>query len=129
MIDSKSVLIVEDEKSLQKLYFTFLSVLGFSQILIANNGVEAIKIYKNCSEKPNLILMDYRMPLKNGIETATEIFAINKFSKVIFLSADDSLILQARSIGSSKFLSKPFNLKDLKIAIESVLNDEKPLEI
>ncbi len=123
MYSSKGVLIVEDDKSLQKLYGKFLNLLGFSKISIANNGLEAIEIYKKLPEKPDLILMDYRMPLKNGIETAREILANNnKTSKVIFLSADVSIIPQTRSLGVFSFLPKPFMFKELKAAIESALN-------
>ncbi len=124
MITSKSALIVEDDISLQHLYANFLKVLGIPKVLTANNGREAIEIFKNCAEKPPLILMDYRMPIKNGIETTKELLAIDPTIKVIFLSADDSIVKEARLLGVYAFLTKPFKFKELESVIISAFGNK-----
>ncbi len=95
---------------------------GFQIIGIANNGDEAVKMYKDFSEKPEIILMDHRMPMKNGIETTKEILQISNHSKIIFASADNSIKKLALSIGAISFLEKPFELKQLVNEIRKVLN-------
>ena len=75
------------------------------------------------SEKPKVILMDHRMPLKDGIEASKEILQINNSTKIIFVSADASVKEEALSIGVFCFKDKPFTIENLidsiQIALES----------
>ncbi|MFX0177074.1 MAG: response regulator [Candidatus Hodarchaeota archaeon] len=116
-----SILIVEDDLSLQRLYEMMLKTFGYTIIGKANNGKEAIEIFTSSTPKPDIILMDHRMPIKNGIETAIEILNLNSHSKIIFTSADNSVKKQALSIGATSFLEKPFNLEKLHNEIEKIL--------
>ena len=88
-----TILIVEDDKSTQRLYKMILETSGHQVIGTAYNGEEAVKLYRTILDKPDIILMDYRMPFKDGIETTKEILQldINNHSKIIFLSADESI--------------------------------------
>ena len=70
-------------------------------------------MYKSFSEKPDIILMDHRMPIKNGIETLREILQIDNHSKIIFMSADNSVKEEALSLGAISFKDKPFTSKRL----------------
>ena len=67
-----SVFIVEDDKSIQMLYQKILKLVGFHIIGIANNGEEAIAMFREFNDKPEIIIMDHRMPVKNGIEATKE---------------------------------------------------------
>jgi len=53
---------------------------------IANNGEEAIKMFRSFNEKPDIIILDYRMPIKNGLDTLKEILQIDHSSRIIFAS-------------------------------------------
>ncbi len=117
-----SALIVEDEGSLRELYSRYLKFLGIPIVLKASNGVEAITIFKQSAIKPLLILMDYRMPLKNGIDTTKELLGLDPTIKVIFLSADESIVKEALDLGVFAFLPKPFKFKELEIIIKSALS-------
>ena len=86
-----NVFIVEDEPSLQKLYKMVLDDPKYKIVGVAKNGVEAIEKFRSYSLKPDIILMDHRMPLKNGIDAAREIMQINSKSKIIFISADETV--------------------------------------
>ena len=55
---------------------------GFQVLGIANNGDEAIKMFKNFSKKPDIIILDYRMPIKNGLDALKEILQIDHDSRV-----------------------------------------------
>ena len=70
-------------------------------------------MFKSFLKKPDIILMDHRMPIKNGIEASKEIMKIDGKTKIIFLSADNSIKEEALSIGVIKFRDKPFSIKQL----------------
>jgi two-component system chemotaxis response regulator CheY len=115
------VLIVEDDLSLQRLYEMMLKTFSYNIIGKASNGREAIEIFTSSTKKPDIVLMDHRMPIKNGIETAKELLKLNSHSRIIFTSADNSVKKQALSIGAASFLEKPFNLEQLHNEIQKVL--------
>ena len=116
-----TILIVEDDLSLLNLYKMMLEFEGFDTYS-ANNGEKAVNLFKSFSEKPNIILMDHRMPIKNGIDAAKEILAIDYKAKIIFVSADASVKNKALSIGAIKFIKKPFSHDFLIRSIKAILN-------
>jgi len=118
----KSVFIVEDDKSIQMLYQKILKLVGFTVIGIANNGDEAVSMFKAFNDKPEIIIMDHRMPVKNGIEATKEILLIDNTVKIIFASADKSVRDEALAIGSVGFIDKPFSLDRLVKKIKEVSN-------
>ena len=105
-----SILIVEDDSSLRTLYSRMLNILGH-KVSDAGNGQEAVDVCKLL--KPDIILMDYRMPVKNGIEAMKEILQFNNNVKIIFVSADKSIKNEALSLGAVEFVEKPFKLTRL----------------
>ena len=108
-----SVFIVEDEPILQYLYERLLKSAGYLVMATAKNGEDAIHKFRMFQNKPDFILMDYRMPIKNGLEAMEEILRINSSSKIIFASADRSIKGRALSSGAIGFLEKPFDSEDL----------------
>jgi len=104
---------VEDDLSLQKLYEMMISTFGYKVAGKANNGKEAIEMYNALTNKPNVILMDHRMPIQNGLDTALILLKFKKPPKIIFTSADISIKAQALAIGGLTFLEKPFSVKAL----------------
>ena len=107
-----------------------LSAYGFDVIGTAKNGEEAVEMYENFSVKPDIIIMDYRMPIKNGIEASKDILQINKNAKIIFASADTSVKEIANSIGVVSFKTKPFSNQKLLDNINKILkrNDYHTVE-
>lgn len=118
------VFIVEDDPSIQFLYSEYLNINGFDIAGIANDGEEAVTMFKSFSEKPMVIIMDHRMPNKNGLEALKEIIQIEPRIKVIFASADDRIKEYVLSLGAFDFKKKPFDMNSLmdtvKIAINSI---------
>ncbi|MHA1509695.1 MAG: response regulator [Promethearchaeota archaeon] len=104
---------MEDDLSLQKLYEMMISTFGYKVAGKANNGKEAIEMYNALTNKPNVILMDHRMPIQNGLDTALILLKFKKPPKIIFTSADISIKAQALAIGGLTFLEKPFSVKTL----------------
>ena len=121
------IFIVDDDQSLQRLYTLILTDAGFEIIATAFNGKSAIEKYNNLKDKPDIVLMDHRMPIKNGLDAMSEILQINNHVKVIFASADISIKQKALKLGACAFLDKPFNMRKLLSIIQKV-NEEIVLE-
>jgi two-component system chemotaxis response regulator CheY len=99
---------------------------GFNVAGMAKNGKEAIEIYKSLSIKPDVIIMDHRMPIMNGIEASKEILSYDEHAKIIFASADMTVKQQASSMGVISFKSKPFDIKQLINNVKKAI--EKPID-
>ncbi len=123
-----SILIVEDDIYLQKLYEMMLKAQGFKIIGKAGNGSEAINIFKSLRDKPDIVLMDHRMPIKNGIDTTFELTKLNSHTKIIFISADNSVKKQALSIGAKSFIEKPFSIDQLNNEIKKIIENSKVMK-
>ena len=120
---------MEDDFSLRRLYEMILSNSGFKVIATAENGDTALKMFKSFSTLPDIILMDHRMPIKNGLETMKEILEISQYPKIIFVSADVSVKQKALSSGSVSFLEKPFSIEVLLKEIKEVLSKSQAQDI
>ena len=94
---------------------------GYEIAGIANNGEKAVFMFKSFSEKLKVILMDHRMPIKNGIETIKEILQIDTNPKIIFMSADESVKEEALAMGAFCFVDKPFDFELLLTSIKKAL--------
>ena len=95
---------------------------GFQVLGIANNGEEAIKMFSAFSEKPDIIILDYRMPIKNGMDALKEILQMDHDSKVIFASADKTIKEEVYANGAMGFLDKPFTHQKLITTLNKCLN-------
>jgi two-component system chemotaxis response regulator CheY len=77
-------------------------------VFSARDGDEAIEIFKRMKAKPDAIIMDHRMPGKDGIETTRELLRIDPSIPIIFSSADESVREEALRAGAVSFWAKPF---------------------
>jgi two-component system chemotaxis response regulator CheY len=112
------VAIVEDEKDLVKVYEKMLARHGIRICFVAYDGLEAVKKFIECTPKPHVVLMDYRLPIMNGIDATKEILKIDSTAKIIFLSADIYVKDEAMRAGASIFLKKPASIRDITDAVE-----------
>lgn len=107
---------------IQRLYELYLSGEKIVIMGKAYDGLEAIEKYKKFSEKPSFIIMDYRMPIKDGLEVTEEILKMDRNAKIIFVSADESIKDIAITIGAKMFIKKPFIFKDFMNEVTNLLN-------
>ena len=107
----KTVLVAEDEESNYELVRIVLQKRY--RLLRAHNGIEAVTL--NEDEKPDLILMDIRMPGMNGLDATRIIKEVSHDTPVIALSAYafDENIKEAMAAGCDEFMAKPFRVEDL----------------
>ncbi len=117
-----NILLADDHQLVRKGFRALLEELDFVEIVgEAANGKEAINLLRN-GAKPNVALLDYEMPLINGLE-ATEIIKRDHFGvKVIILTMLESkeLVQEAVEKGVSGFLFKSTSLEALSEAIQRV---------
>ena len=104
-----------------------MKLKGHEIVTKAFNGVEALEIYKASQNAPEIIIMDHRMPSKNGIETTKEILSINPDCKIIFVSADYSIRDKALEAGAIDFLEKPVDFSILFRIIEKCNSDSNKI--
>ena len=100
-------------------YADAIEAYGHRVVGRAEDGLAAVELYKNLSEKPDLVIMDHRLPLQTGLEAAREIMAFDQSAKVIFATADMSVEREALAAGAIGFEKKPFPLSRLIENIES----------
>jgi len=117
-----SIFIIENDKSLQQLYEKILENNGFKVIGKESSGGAAIVKLKSFSEMPDVILMDYRMPKKNGIETTREILNFDKNARIIIISGDLTIENEVLNQGAKLFIKKPFSYHELVKGINMLSN-------
>lgn len=110
-MNKKSILVAEDEDSNYELVKIVLQKRY--RLLRAHNGIEAVTI--NEEEKPDLILMDIRMPEMNGLDATRIIKEVNADTPVVALSAYafEENIRDAKNAGCDEFMAKPFKVENL----------------
>ncbi|MGD7024698.1 response regulator transcription factor [Rossellomorea vietnamensis] len=122
----KQLLLAEDEDVLRSLILDTLEDEGY-EIHEACDGEEAEALAS--SKKFDLILLDYMMPAKTGLEVISTIRTggINKNTKIMMLTAksqksDEKMIMEA---GADYFLSKPFSPMLLVEKVEEILTEDE----
>jgi two-component system chemotaxis response regulator CheY len=115
-----SVMIVDDEEMLHELYGKLLELKGYRVVASAYNGEEAVEMYRHSEERPDLVLMDHRMPVKSGLDAMAEILEIDGTAQIVFLTADAMVAEQAIASGAADVLLKPFRLDVLHKTVADV---------
>jgi two-component system response regulator AlgR len=110
------ILIADDEAPARNRLQELLSEIpDVSVVAEAKNGKEALEL---CSEnRPDLVLLDIRMPKMDGIEAAGHLQKIEPPPAIIFTTAYDSYAMQAFDIHAVDYLLKPIRLERLQSAI------------
>jgi two-component system, cell cycle response regulator DivK len=121
------ILIVEDNEKNRKLLRKVLQRLGYRTVEV-ETGEDAVEMARERS--PDLVLMDYRLPRIDGIETFRRLRADPgiRHMPVVAVTAsampEDSA--RMRRAGFDGFETKPINVKNLVATIESLLASSKP---
>ena len=115
----KTILIVDDKKSAQRLVADYLTENGFRTVT-ANNGREALFVARH--EKPDLVLLDVMMPEMDGFEFM-RYFRKERNTPVIMLTArvaeTDKVV--GLELGADDYVTKPFGMAELVARIRAVL--------
>jgi CheY-like chemotaxis protein len=123
---SARVFVVDDEDFIRDLYKDMFESRGHT-VFSAKDGEEAIQLIKTMPSKPDAIIMDHRMPGKDGIETTKEIRKFDPTIPVIFSSADETVREKAIMAGAVSFWTKPFPISMLIDATVDIVNARRKL--
>ena len=112
---------VDDQPSIRLLLTELLQAEGF-QVEQAEDGVRALELYKTFL--PDLLVLDMKMPLMNGIEILRQLSLEQHRPHVIMMSAynEFDFIEQASSLGVSAYISKPFDIEEICAQIIRMLD-------
>jgi len=93
------------------------------EMIEATNGEEAVEKYK--TEKPDLVILDIRMPVLDGMEALKQIINFDKNAKVIMMSSIDytKTITEAKILGIKQYIVKPFKPTKFLQVVHEVLED------
>jgi response regulator NasT len=115
------IIIAEDETFIRMDLKEELQKQGYLVVGDVGDGLSAVNLAREL--RPDLVVMDIRMPEMDGI-SAAEVLTREKIAPVVLLTAfsDDELIDRARNAGVVHYVTKPWRQSDLKPAIEIALN-------
>jgi DNA-binding NtrC family response regulator len=117
------VFLLDDEELIVAVLTKALKQEGY-EIYAATETTDIIDKIK--SFNPDLLLMDIRMPDRNGIDILQEIKSDGLTTPVVMLTADDTAdtAVKAMKIGASDYLTKPFNTDEVKMVIKNIIEKE-----
>jgi two-component system, cell cycle sensor histidine kinase and response regulator CckA len=123
-----TVLLVEDEPMVRKISEAVLRSLGFA-VLVAQDGVEAVEIFRHHAHEVRFVICDLTMPRMNGWETLAALRGLAPGIPVILASGYDEAHVMAGDHPElpQAFLSKPYQLQGLRDAIGRALVHGKKL--
>lgn len=119
-----SILYIEDDKEVLE-NVTFLLNTYAQNIYTAEDGETALELY--FKHKPDIVISDINIPKIDGLSVANKIRKENNTVPIIIMSAhtESDKLLKAIDIGVSSYVTKPFTLEDLKLAIEKAIDAKK----
>ena len=112
-----AVAIVDDDPQLVRTYELLFKRRHVPVSFVACDSYSALEQFKNINPKPRVVIIDYRMPYMNGLDLMAEILKLAPETKIVFISADDSVRQEAIEAGAHVFLKKPTSLKEIMESI------------
>lgn len=112
------VLLADDSGTMRTIIRRALESLGITGTVEASDGLQAVELFK--SGTFDLVLTDWNMPGKTGIEVVREIRAINKQVPIVMVTteAEKDRVVAAIQAGVSDYLVKPFTTEVLQKKLE-----------
>jgi DNA-binding NtrC family response regulator len=114
------VLIADDEKNMRWVLAQALEADEY-EVVQAEDGKEALAAI--AEQAPDIMILDHRMPAPDGMEVLRRVRAENHRFPIIMLTAHGNVetAVDAMKAGATEYLTKPFDLEELKIAIDKAL--------
>jgi len=123
---TKKILVMDDEQTIRDIASRMLKHLGFTDIVTANNGSEALALYEKAmadGEPFNIVIMDLTVPGNmGGKEAIKELLKLDPGAQAVVSSgyASDPIISDYQRYGFSGVLVKPYTMEELKSVISNI---------
>jgi signal transduction histidine kinase len=120
---NETILVVEDDAPIRRFAEEFLTSLGY-RVLLAEDGQDAVDIFRQNKEQIKLVLIDTIMPKKNGLEASEEIKAIRPGIKILFTSGHTADLTHDRGLiqKEAELITKPLRPYELSCKLREMLN-------
>ncbi len=112
------ILIVDDSNFIKTIMKSILAEGGYTDVIEAENGKEAIQ--KTVSESPDLVLLDIVMGDMDGLEVLKQIGTKTKVCMVTAIGQDDT-VKKATEMGAVGYIMKPFEKKNILETVKKLL--------
>ncbi len=111
---SDKVLVVDDSATMRKIIIRALNASGFTDICEAGDGAEGLQAFQR--QPFALVMTDWNMPNKSGIELASEIRATGSKVPIFMVTTEGEKgrVLEAIKVGVTDYLVKPFTSEALR---------------
>ena len=119
----KNILVIEDDKLISSLVSFRLKKAGY-HVTMAHDGLSGIEVISQ--EEPDLIITDFLVPIRDGIDIINHAKKVNPDTPIIVLSSlgdEDSAVLEAFSLGISDFMPKPFYPNELALRVRRLIEN------
>jgi two-component system, cell cycle sensor histidine kinase and response regulator CckA len=115
---TETLLLVDDEDAVRTLGAEMLELAGYT-VLTAVNGREALEVYRHDGRSISLVILDLVMPEMSGTKCLQELLKMDPDVKVLIASgyAANGPSKEARDGGAAGFITKPFDLKQILLAV------------
>jgi two-component system, cell cycle sensor histidine kinase and response regulator CckA len=123
MAASKTILIIDDEKSIRTVSHTMLKRLGY-RVLEAETGKKAIEIIRKQEDRIDLALLDVFLPDMCGGDLYVHLLGVRPDLKVVVCSGYniDGKVEQILTSGAQGFIQKPYSMAELSEKLSNVLS-------
>jgi DNA-binding response OmpR family regulator len=119
MPDSSTILLVDDEDSIQKLLAYPLEREGF-RVLQARDGEEALARF--VSERVDLVVLDVMLPKLDGLEVCKRLRAVSAVPIIMLTARDDELDkVLGLELGADDYITKPFSIREFRSRVRALL--------
>jgi two-component system chemotaxis response regulator CheY len=119
---SPAILVADDSSTMRKIIIRSLQAIGVSNTIEAKDGEEAVAMFKKGGV--DMVLTDWNMPGKTGLDVIKEIRAENKAVPIIMITteAEKRRVLEAIQVGVSDYIIKPFEADMLREKLKKFIN-------
>ncbi len=120
LMEDAKILVIDDEKNILESIKMVLTYENYP-VETTNSGLDGIDLFKRL--KPDIVLLDVKMPGFNGIDVLKQLKEINDFSEVIMISGHSGIeeALEAAKLGAFDFLEKPISREKLILTVRNAL--------
>jgi PAS domain S-box-containing protein len=124
--DNSKILLVDDEPVIRNVAEKILVDAGYT-VMVANDGLEAVNLYRNNPKQIGLVILDLIMPNQGGIETYFILRQIDDDVKVLISSgySKDGNIQELLNSGAQGYIQKPFFARELVRIIREILEEKE----
>lgn len=119
----QKIFVIDDQKGIRAMITEALKEENY-QVYSAGGGIEALALLQKI--KPDLIILDLKMPGMSGLELSKEIALLDPAIPVIFMTAygEIGIVNKLKEQGAKYFLAKPFDVDELKQKVSSILKPQ-----